>query len=256
MAARVRPELAAGRLPAEEVEARVDETQQVAPARPRRACDCGRADVGRGRSGGDDRTTVVRHARAGRGRRPARRNEPDRPGRQLPAHPVLRDRVHARRDPGREPRRPHVGRGLRPFGRRAADVPGHDQPAGDKRPAQGVPELAEAPRRRAGRPGEGTETPRPVRERLQGPDLHPERDPRERIRGRRRDDAAHQPTRDDAVRHRSLGRQRPRPRDRRRQHRPEPGRPGRGNPRQRQRVRPQPRLPHAVAARGAGVGRA
>ena len=37
-------------------------------------------------------------------------SSPSAPGRQLPAHPVLRDRLHARRDQGRERRQTDVGR--------------------------------------------------------------------------------------------------------------------------------------------------
>ena len=92
---------------------------------------------------------------------------------------------------------------------------------------------------RTGRRSAGTRSTDPAKaqtrlgknERLQDPDLHPERDPRKRVRGRRRDDAPDQQARDDPVRDRSGGRSHPRPRDRRLQHRPEPGRTGRGHER-------------------------
>ena len=65
-----------------------------------------RSSCGRHHGSGGDRASLVRNAGARRRREPARRHGPRRSARELPAHPVLRDRLHARVDPGPE-RRPH-----------------------------------------------------------------------------------------------------------------------------------------------------
>ena len=93
-----------------------------------------------------------------------------------------------------------------------------------------------------------------VRRRLQDPDLHPGRDPRERVRGRRRVDGADRAARDDA-------RTAPIPRSTRssitwwssstRSRTPTAASPASG---ERQQLRPQPRLPDAVAVRDEGLG--
>ena len=73
------------------------------------------------------RAALVRHARARRGGEPARRQPADASGRQLPAHPVLRDQVHAAGHPGAQ-RRPHAAGGHRQVGDRARHVRRHHQP--------------------------------------------------------------------------------------------------------------------------------
>src|SRR5919201_1831144 len=123
-------------------------------------------------------------------------------------------------------RRPHDGRDDRPVRAGPSAVRRDDQCPRHTRAEEGLQALAEAPQARARRAGEGAEGARALPGRLQDPDLHPGRDSRERVRGRRRHVAAPQPDRDDAVRHRPAGRRDPRPRDPGREHRPEPGRPG------------------------------
>ena len=77
----------------------------------------------------------------------------NRPGRQLPAHPVLRDRLHARADRVRQPRRADGGRGHRPLRARPADVRHHDQPAADGGQRQAFRELEADARGRTRRSG-------------------------------------------------------------------------------------------------------
>ena len=92
------------------------------------------AGSGRGR----DRAAVVRDARAGRRRRPARRHAtPTAPGRQLPAHPLLRDRLHARLD-RRAERRAHDGRGRSGSRPSAATCTGRHQRARHERSSAGT----------------------------------------------------------------------------------------------------------------------
>ena len=173
---------------------------------------------------------------------------------ELPAHPGLRDRLHARGHPVAQPRRPDELRGARYVRERPPDVQGRDQPAADGRAAGVVRPLDDAaqagilePRRRAA-PAPRLERPR------QGAALRPGRHPRQRVRGRGREHAHDRAPRDDAVRHRSRGGRDPRRRRRHLQRDPEPGRPRRRPAPERQRLRPQPRLPHAVSVGDEGVG--
>ena len=94
------------------------------------------------------------------------------------------------------------------------------------------------------------------RRRREGAALHPGRDPRKRVRGRRRRDAGDRAAGPHAVRDGSRGRPDPRPVDHRLQPDPEPRRAHRWHSGERERVRPQPRLPDAVAAGDPEHGRA
>jgi hypothetical protein len=182
--------------------------------------------VGRGRSGGDDRTTVVRHARAGRaGALPDGTNPTDPVGSfpHIPYYAIgcTLDAIQAESLDGRM--------SVEVFGHSAGGRPMY---------LVTINQLATNDQRKAFQNWQ----------KLRGDALDDRRRPRDAspssgndfkvpifiqsaIHGNEYEgvDATmppHQPTRDDAVRHRSLGRQRPRPRDRRRQHRPKSGRPG------------------------------
>ena len=196
-----------------------------------------------------DRTALVRNTRTGRrGGAAVDRHE-------LPAHPHVRDRLHARGHPVAQPRRPHEPRGARLVRHGPTAVQGRDQPAEDGR-AAGVAfdALDDAAHAGALEPGRrAAAAPRLARPR-QGAALHPGRHPRERVRGRGREHAHDRAPGHDAVRHRSRGGRDPRRRRRHLQRDPEPGRPRRGHARERQRLRPQPRLPDAVAVGDEGVG--
>ena len=196
---------------------------------------------------------VVRHAERGPDGCTTRRQLADPPGRQLPAHPVVRIRLHARRHPGAK-QRADGRRGDRSVGARSRPVPRHDQRARHQPTAQGLPGLAEHPEDRAHRACSRAGDAREGRRRREGADLHPVGDPRERVRGSRRDVRPRRARRDDAVRHRPRGRRDPRPRRPLVERRPEPGRAHREPAREREQLRPESRLPDAVAVRDQGIG--
>ena len=184
-----------------------------------------------------------------------RRQLADPPGRQLPAHPVVRDSrctladIQARSNGRMDVEvigQSALGRDLYLVTINALDT---NQQRKDFQTWQNIRKIAlDRARSRAGDAREG-------RRRREGADLHPVGDPRERVRGSRRDVRPRRARRDDAVRHRPRGRRDPRPRrsslsnvD------PEPGRAHREPARERQQLRPEPRLPDAVAVRDQGLG--
>ena len=94
-----------------------------------------------------DRPALVRNTRTGRrGGAAVDRHE-------LPAHPDLRDRLHARGHPVAQPRRPHEPRGARLVRHGPTAVQGRDQPAEDGQAEVGLHALDDpAPRRRSANP--------------------------------------------------------------------------------------------------------
>ena len=175
----------------------------------------------------------------------------DRPIRgQLPAHPVLRGRLHARGHRGPKPR-PDGRPRDRPVGARPRHVRRRHQPPADAPGAARLPQLAGGPQPGGQGPGASAAAARPLGRRRQGPDLRPGQHPRRRVRGRRLGDRDDREVRDDAVRRAIRRSTRSSPRGPGLQPDPEPGRPRRRHAPERQRVRPQPRLHDPVAARDA-----
>ena len=173
---------------------------------------------------GGNRAAVVRHTDPGSRRRVSRRigSVPSR--RQLPAHSVVCDRLHARRD-RRAEQRPADGRGDRPVGARPGHVPRDDQRARHEPPEAELQELAEVPQARAHRAQAGADRAVEHARQDQGAAVHPGRDPRQRVGGDRRLAPDHRAARHDPLRHGSRGRHDPRQRGRALQRDPQPGRP-------------------------------
>ena len=142
---------------------------------------------------GGDRAALVRHARARRGGGPAVDRH------QLPAHPVLRDQVHARRHPARslDGRMSVEVAGKSATGRDMYKVVINQLRTGAQK--QAFFRWTNLRAQGADRAGVGAGAACLLRGRHQGPALHPGRHPRQRVRGRRLEHA-----------HRSSGSRRPR----------------------------------------------
>ena len=220
--------VAAKRLPSEPCAGRSSRVRRWGTTREERCTHAGSTQGLRGRGRGGARG--ARHAR--RGRRGARAGAVERPadlagprpdvrgdmvrrsggraGHRAPAgaaaraHPVRRDPMHPRQDPGRgerggAPAALHV-LGHRPHRGRARPLRSRGERLGDGGAAPRLQALPAAAGDRARRSAPGAEAPPPMGRRREDAGLHRGQHPRERGRGRRRDDAGDPRPRDDAAR--------------------------------------------------------